>query len=64
MWEQDPWNRKRVVRNDWLYTWELREIRKREISKGASYAEEDLQDTGGLAIVKLKMVFPSRRHLH
>ena len=42
---------------------ELGEVRKREVSKGFSYAKEDLQDTGGLAIVKLKVVFPSSKVL-
>ena len=37
------------------------EIRKREVSKEFSYAKEDLQDTGGLAIVKV--VFPSSKEL-
>ena len=41
---------------------ELGEIRKREISKGFSYGKEDLQDIGGLAIVKLKIVSPSAMH--
>ena len=36
-------------------------IRKREISKELSYIKEDLQDTGGLAIVQLK-VFLLVRH--
>ena len=39
------------------------EVSKREISKGFSYAKEDLQDTGGFAIVKLKIVFPSSKAL-
>ena len=43
--------------------WELGEVRKREVSKGFSYAKEDLQDTGGLAIVTLKMVFPTSKAL-
>ena len=34
-----------------------------EISKGFSYAMEDLQDTEGLAIVKLKIDFPSSKAL-
>lgn len=41
---------------------ELREVRKREIPKGFSYGKEDLQDTGGLAIAKLKIAFPLARH--
>ena len=39
------------------------EVRKREISKGFPYAKEDLQDTGGLAIVKVKIAFPSSKLL-
>ena len=42
---------------------ELGEVRKRQISKGFSYAKEDLPEPGGLAIVKLKIVYPSSRSL-
>ena len=51
------------VRGGCLYTWELGEVRKREISKGFSNAKEDLPDNGGLAIVKLKIVFLSSKAL-
>ena len=36
---------------------EFQEVRKREISKGFLYAKVDLEDTGGLAFIKLKIVF-------
>ena len=42
---------------------ELEEVRNREIPKGFSYAKEDLQDTGGLALVKLKTACPSSKAL-
>ena len=35
----------------------------KEVSKEFSYAKEDLQDTGGLAIVKLRWFFPSSEAL-
>ena len=41
---------------------ELGEVRKREVSKGFSYAKGDSQDTGGLAIVKLRLFLPLARH--
>ena len=47
-----PW----VVRDGRLCTMGLREVRKREVSIELSYAKEDLQDTRGLAIVKV--IFP------
>ena len=53
----------RLVRGGLLYTWELGEIGKREILRGFSNAKEDLQDTRGLAVVKLKIVFPSNKAL-
>ena len=36
---------------------------KGKFSMRFSYAEEDSQDTGGLAIVKLEVVFPSSKTL-
>jgi len=35
---------------------------KGRFSKKLSYATEDLQDTGGLGIVKLRFFFPLVRH--
>ena len=42
---------------------EAGKVSKREISKGFSYANDDPHDTGGLAIVKLKIAFPSSKVL-
>ena len=36
----------------WLYTWELGEEGRKRFSRQLSYTKEDLQDTGGLAIVQ------------
>jgi len=36
--------------------------RKREVSKGLSYAKDDSKDPGGLAVVKLKWFFPLAKH--
>ena len=51
------------VRSGWSYTQELGEVSKREIPKGFPYPTEDLQDTEGLTIVKLKIAFPSSKAL-
>lgn len=36
--------------------------KEREVSKGFSYAKEDLEDTGALAIVKLRLFFSLVNH--
>ena len=53
----------RFVRSGWLYTCRIGADEEREISKGFSYAKEHLQNTGGLAIAKLKIVHPSSKAL-
>ena len=65
---QDPWAGRALPPNPRLWgvaddTQELGEVSKRDISKGLSYAKEDLQDTGDLAIVKVKIAFPSSKAL-
>ena len=52
----------RVVRGGRLCTMGVEEVRKREVSIELSYAKEDLQNTRGLAIVKLRLFFPLVRH--
>ena len=52
-----------VVRGGRLYTGELGKVRKKGgDSKGFSYVKENLQDIGGLAIVKLRLFFPLVKH--
>ena len=52
-----------VVKNDWLSTMELGKVKpKGKFPMRFSYAKEDSQDTGGLAIVKLKLFFPLAKH--
>ena len=48
-----------VVHSDCLYTVEVGEVKSRgSFLKGFPHAKEDLQITGGLAIVKLRLFFP------
>ena len=47
----------KTMRRDWLYTMGLGKFPVR-----LSYAEEDSQDSGGLAIVKLRLFFPLAKH--
>lgn len=67
-WRQDPRAGKaaapgRVGRvADYVPT-ELGEGKEKGGFQGLSYPKEDLQDTGGLAMVKLKVVFPSNKAL-
>ena len=62
---QDPWAERaaapEIVRNGWLYTWELGGGKdKGRCPKGFPSTEEDLQDTGGLAIVSSGIFPPSK----
>ena len=45
-----------------LINWELGEVREREVFKRIFVAKEDLQDTGGLAIVRFRWFFPLVKH--
>ena len=52
-----------VVKSDGLYTVELGEVQSRgSFLKPSPYAKEDLQITGGLAIVKPRLFFPQAKH--
>ena len=51
-----------VMNKDWLYTVDLGEVKsKGKFPKRLSYAK-DSQNTGGLAIVKLRLFFPLAKH--
>ena len=39
------------------------QVEIKEVSKGISYVKEDLQDPGGLAIVKLRLILTSNKAL-
>ena len=55
----------RIVQGDCLYTVELGEEKSRGSSlKGFLSPKENLQITGGLTIVKLKLFFPLAKHYH
>ena len=52
-----------VVQSDSLHTVEFGEVKSRgSFLKGFPHAKEDLQITGGLAIVKLRLFFPLAKH--
>lgn len=58
-WKELRW----VVKSDWLYTMELGQIKSRgSVLKGLPHANEDPQITGGLAIAKLRWVFPPAKY--
>ena len=52
----------RAVRGGCYIPWGWGRCGNREVEKVLSYVKEDSQDTGGLAIVKLRLFFPLARH--
>ena len=53
----------RTMRRDWLYTMEFGGGKVQgKFPVRLSYAKEDSQDTGGLAVVKLRLFFPLAKH--
>lgn len=63
---QDPRAERAVAPGLWGATgpapWRLWKVELRRVQKGFSYAEEDPQDTGGLALVKTRLFSPPARH--